>query len=96
MCSKRVPRVRIPISPPDYSRAPEARFIRGFAPIIRGRVAERLNAAVSKTVLPLIEVTRVQIPPLPPVDAGSLRGAFLILGGMVFCTHGRYIMPLNR
>lgn len=41
-------------------------------------MAERLNAAVSKTVLPLIEVTRVQIPPLPPVDAGSLRGAFLI------------------
>ncbi len=41
-------------------------------------MAERLNAAVSKTVLPLIEVTRVQIPPLPPVDAGSLLGAFLI------------------
>ena len=47
-------------------------------------MAERLNAAVSKTVLPLIEVTRVQIPPLPPVDAGSLRGAFLILGGHGF------------
>ena len=31
-----------------------------------GRVAERLNAAVSKTVLPITWVTRVQIPPLPP------------------------------
>lgn len=31
-----------------------------------GRVAERLNAAVSKTVLPVFPVTRVQIPPLPP------------------------------
>lgn len=51
-------------------------------------MAERLNAAVSKTVLPLIEVTRVQIPPLPPVDAGSLRGAFLIPRGAVFCSHG--------
>ena len=58
-------------------------------------MAERLNAAVLKTV-DVVRRPGVQIPPLPPVDAGSLRGAFLILGGMVFCTHGRYIMPLNR
>ena len=32
MCSKRVPRVRIPISPPAYTRAREARSIRGLAP----------------------------------------------------------------
>lgn len=31
-----------------------------------GRMAERLNAAVSKTVLPALLVTRVQIPLLPP------------------------------
>ncbi len=31
-----------------------------------GRMAERLNAAVSKTVLPVLPVTRVQIPLLPP------------------------------
>ncbi len=34
-----------------------------------GRVAERLNAAVSKTVLPITWVTRVQIPPLPPEES---------------------------
>ena len=52
---------------------PEARFIRGFAPIIRGRVAERLNAAVSKTVSPATPVTRVQIPALPPVNSKPSR-----------------------
>ena len=44
--------------------------------------AERLNAAVSKTVLPVLLVTRVQIPPLPPSiirvprDPFSLRGRY--------------------
>ena len=38
-----------------------------------GRVAERLNAAVSKTVSPVTPVTRVRIPALPPVDRKRLR-----------------------
>ena len=40
-------------------------------------MAERLNAAVLKTV-DVVRRPGVQIPPLPPVDAGSPRGAFLI------------------
>lgn len=75
--AKSVSGVRIPISPPvifrkrlfwalSFSPAPLA------ADTYLGRVAERLNAAVSKTVLPVLPVTRVQIPPLPPEFKGLL------------------------
>lgn len=50
VCAKSASGVRIPISPPD---------------VARGGVAERLNAAVSKTVSPA-RVTGVRIPPSPP------------------------------
>ena len=40
-----------------------------------GGVAERLNAAVSKTVSPVTPVTRVRIPAPPPVSIRSPEGA---------------------
>ena len=43
-----------------------------------GEVAERLNAAVSKTVLPVNPVTRVRIPASPPVQLTSQPGTFFI------------------
>ncbi len=45
---------------------------------ICGEVAERLNAAVSKTVLPATPVTRVRIPASPPVQSTSQLGTFFI------------------
>ena len=74
VCAKSVSGVRIPISPPEYSR-PRQRglfqieYMRGpesRGPIPCGGVAEWLNAAVSKTVSPVLPVTRVRIPPPPP------------------------------
>ena len=60
---KSVSRVQIPDSPPVNSKAGlRACFV--FTP--RGGVAEWLNAAVSKTVSPVLPVTRVRIPPPPP------------------------------
>lgn len=52
-------------------------------PDILGRVAERLNAAVSKTVLPVLLVTRVQIPPLPPSIIRVLRDPFFVERGAI-------------
>ena len=81
VCAKSVSGVRIPASPPFYFRSLmgiiryEARTPRapsgsqrdgtcfGFA---LGEVAERLNAAVSKTVSPVTLATRVRIPASPP------------------------------
>lgn len=86
VCAKSVPRVRIPISPPEqpralarnhkdtivlpdgnYSSKPERPHLKSKRSTPRGGVAEWLNAAVSKTVLPVTRVTRVRIPPPPPV-----------------------------
>lgn len=73
--AKSVSGVRIPISPPVIFRK-RLFWALSFspAPLVAdtyfGRVAERLNAAVSKTVLPVLPVTRVQIPPLPPAYKG--------------------------
>ena len=76
VCAKSVSGVRIPISPPEYFR-PRQRglfqieYMRGpesRGPIPCGGVAEWLNAAVSKTVLPVTRVTRVRIPPPPPAE----------------------------
>ena len=61
---KRVSGVQIPVSPP--LKPP------------RGEVAERLNAAVSKTVLPVNPVTRVRIPASPPLQTTSRPGTFFI------------------
>ena len=36
-----------------------------------GEVAERLNAAVSKTVTSVIPASGVRIPPSPPLGAGA-------------------------
>jgi hypothetical protein len=71
--------VRIPISPPVIFRkrlfwALSFSAALCAAATYSGRVAERLNAAVSKTVLPVLPVTRVQIPPLPPGFEGSACG----------------------
>ncbi len=38
----------------------------------RGEVAERLNAAVSKTVTSVIPASGVRIPPSPPLEASGL------------------------
>ena len=79
--AKSVSGVRIPISPPVIFRK-RLFWALSFspAPLVAdtyfGRVAERLNAAVSKTVLPVLPVTRVQIPPLPPVFKVCLWRAF--------------------
>ncbi len=54
--AKSVSGVQIPVPPP---------FAGSISP--RGEVAERLNAAVSKTVLPVNPVTRVRIPASPPL-----------------------------
>ena len=46
-----------------------------------GGMAEWLNAAVSKTVLPVIQVTRVRIPLPPPENLPRPdRGAFVVMG----------------
>ena len=46
-----------------------------------GGMAEWLNAAVSKTVLPVIQVTRVRIPlPPPGMLPRPARGAFVAAG----------------
>ena len=67
VCPKRVSRVRIPSSPPENLTPVRAFFIHSYQlRLVFGRMAERLNAAVSKTVLPVLLVTRVQIPLLPP------------------------------
>ena len=63
---KRVSGVQIPVSPP-LSQPP------------CGGVAERLNAAVSKTVSPITSVTRVRIPAPPPLKSQRPnKGAFFI------------------
>ena len=61
------------------------RGVRGieFARTPCGGVAEWLNAAVSKTVLPVIRVTRVRIPPPPPeIGKGPVIGAFFASRGL--------------
>ena len=46
-----------------------------------GGMAEWLNAAVSKTVLPVTQVTRVRIPLPPPEELPRpARGAFVVAG----------------
>ena len=88
--AKSVSGVRIPISPPVIFRK-RLFWALSFspAPLVAdtyfGRVAERLNAAVSKTVLPVLPVTRVQIPPLPPAYKG------LLLAGLFYaCSQSAY------
>ena len=70
VCAKSVSGVQIPASPPDNSNEP-LRLVSLWRPVRRitpsGGVAEWLNAAVSKTVSPVTPVTRVRIPPPPPV-----------------------------
>lgn len=97
VCAKSVPRVRIPISPPEeprvltrdykdeialsggyYSSKPQRPHRKPKRSTPRGGVAEWLNAAVSKTVLPVTRVTRVRIPPPPPVNFSAPLGAFFV------------------
>ena len=73
------------LSASDFSKAPVWALSFSPAPLVAdtyfGRVAERLNAAVSKTVLPVTRVTRVRIPPPPPVSNESPSdGAFFVFG----------------
>jgi hypothetical protein len=64
-----------------------AEFVRGWCRLVLnlvahtieyGGMAEWLNAAVSKTVLPVIQVTRVRIPLPPPENLKRPEGALLI------------------
>ena len=91
VCPTRVPGVRIPISPPDFTackrmspkRTPLTKsLLVAHKPLRRhtpcGGVAEWLNAAVSKTVSPVTRVTRVRIPPPPPVSNEERFGALFL------------------
>ena len=100
--AKSVSGVRIPISPPVIFRK-RLFWALSFspAPLVAdtyfGRVAERLNAAVSKTVLPVLPVTRVQIPPLPPAYKGlPLAGLFYTCSQSSYEQEKRFEDSLGR
>ena len=66
-------RLEIVYTPKGYPgfKSPSLRHLATF-----GEVAERLNAAVSKTVLPVTPVTRVRIPASPPFEINVPAGTF--------------------